>query len=34
MIDFLVKESIYTNKTHPEYSKEIIYFDKIYQANY
>ena len=34
MVDFLIKEAIYTNKTHPEYNKEIVYFDKIYQANY
>ena len=30
IIDFSVKESIYTNKTHSEYNQEIIYFDKIY----
>ena len=34
MIDFSIKEAICTNKTHPEYNKEIVYFDKIYQANY
>ena len=34
MIDFSIKETIYINKTHPKYNKEIIYFDKIYQANY
>ena len=34
MIDFSVKELIYTDKTHPEYNKEMIYFDKSYQANY
>ena len=34
MIDFSIKEAIYTNKTHPKYNKEIVYFDKIYQANY
>ena len=34
IIDFSVKESICINKTHPEYNKEIIYFDKICQANY
>ena len=30
IIDFSIKESIYTNKTHSEYNKEIIYFNKIY----
>ena len=34
IIDFSIKESICTNKTHPEYNREIIYFDKTYQANY
>ena len=34
MIDFSIKEAIYTNKTHPEYNKEMVYFDKICQANY
>ena len=34
MIDFSIKESICIDKTHSEYNKEIIYFDKIYQANY
>ena len=34
MIDFLIKEAIYINKIYPEYNKEIVYFDKIYQANY
>ena len=34
MIDFLIKEAIYTNKIYPEYNKEMVYFDKIYQANY
>ena len=34
MIDFSVKESIYTNKIYSEYNKEMIYFDKMYQANY
>ena len=34
IIDFLVKESIYTYKIYPEYNKEIVYFDKMYQANY
>ena len=28
IIDFSVKESIYINKTHPKYNKEIIYFNK------
>ena len=30
MIDFSIKESIYIDKTHSEYNKKIIYFDKIY----
>ena len=34
IIDFSIKESICTNKTYSEYNKEIIYFDKICQANY
>ena len=34
MIDFSIKEAIYTNKIYPEYNKEMVYFDKIYQANY
>ena len=34
MIDFSIKEAIYTNKIYPEYNKEVIYFNKIYQANY
>ena len=34
MIDFLIKEAIYTNKIYPEYNKEMVYFDKMYQANY
>ena len=34
MIDFSIKESIYTDKVYPKYNKEIIYFDKTYQANY
>ena len=34
MIDFLIKKAIYINKTHPEYNKEVVYFDKIYQANH
>ena len=34
MIDFSIKKAIYTNKTYPEYNKEMIYFNKIYQANY
>ena len=34
MIDFSIKEAIYTNKTYPKYNKEMVYFDKIYQANY
>ena len=34
MINFSIKEAIYTNKIYPEYNKEMIYFDKIYQANY
>ena len=34
MIDISIKKSICTDKTHSEYNKEIIYFDKIYQANY
>ena len=34
MIDFSIKEAIYTNKTYPEYNKEMVYFDKIYQANH
>ena len=34
IIDFSIKKSICTNKTHPEYNQEKIYFDKIYQANY
>ena len=28
MIDFSIKESIYTNKTHLEHNKEMVYFDK------
>ena len=34
MIDFSIKEAIYINKIYLEYNKEIVYFDKIYQANY
>ena len=34
MIDFLIKESIYINKTYLEYNKEMVYFDKMCQANY
>ena len=34
IIDFSIKEAICTNKTHPEYNKEMVHFDKIYQANY
>ena len=34
MIDFSIKKAICTNKTYPKYNKEIVYFDKIYQANY
>ena len=34
MIDFSIKKAIYTNKTYSEYNKEIVYFDKIYQANH
>ena len=34
IIDFSIKESICTNKTHPEYNKEMVYFNKICQANY
>ena len=34
IIDFSIKEAIYTNKIYPEYNKEMVYFDKIYQANY
>ena len=34
MIDFLIREAIYINKIYPEYNKEMVYFDKIYQANY
>ena len=34
MIDFSIKESICTNKTHPKHNKEMVYFDKMYQANY
>ena len=34
MIDFSIKKAIYTNKAHPEYNQKIVYFDKIYQANY
>ena len=34
IIDFSIKESICTNKAYSKYNKEIIYFDKIYQANY
>ena len=34
IIDFSIKESIYTNKIYPEYNKEIVYFDKTCQANY
>ena len=34
IIDFLIKEAIYTNKIYLEYNKEIVYFDKICQANY
>ena len=34
MIDFSIKKAIYTNKTHPEYNKEMVYFDKMCQANY
>ena len=30
IIDFSIKESIYTNKIYPEYSKELIYFDRMY----
>ena len=29
IIDFSIKESIYTDKTYPEYNKEITYFDRI-----
>ena len=34
MIDFSIKESIYTNKIYLEYNKEMVYFDKMCQANY
>ena len=34
MIDFSIKETICINKTHPEHNKEIVYFDKMCQANY
>ena len=34
IINFSIKEAIYTNKIYLEYNKEIVYFDKICQANY
>ena len=34
MIDFSIKEAICIDKTHPEYNKKVIYFEKICQANY
>ena len=34
MIDFSIKEAICINKIYPKYNKEMVYFDKMCQANY